>query len=357
MTASGFMEVPFPAWLRQEGPDMDVVVSTRCRIARNLEGHQFPHRAKDAELRQVDVLCGRAVMAVEPRCRSFDRMDLQVETLEQLTVGRFVSQAWATFAGPGRVHVASDGLWSVMVNEEDHLRIQCVAAGLAPDSAAHPARALADRLAQRLPLAGRPAVGFLTASLANAGTGLRLGFLLHVPALALEKGFLDALAAAEHLGCSVRGVFGEGTRGTGAFVQVSNRCTFGPSAEYALERVIAACRYLVEREREARGALIARRDGLQDLTEAGEGARLTLLTEDVDTPDLLRCISAFRLAVAVGVTDGDLIRTGEWVSLASMVMWYERHGERGTQRYARERALARIRRGLREPASPWSACA
>ncbi len=185
---------------------MDVVVSTRCRIARSLEGHLFPHRARDAELRQVDVLCGRAVMAVEPRCRSFDRMDLQVETLEQLTVGRFVSQAWATFAGPGRVHVASDGVWSVMVNEEDHLRIQCVAAGFAPDAAITPARTLADRLAQRLPLAGRPAVGFLTASLANAGTGLRLGFLLHVPALALEEGWPPPSTwAALCEGCSERG--------------------------------------------------------------------------------------------------------------------------------------------------------
>ncbi len=348
MVPSSHRRVPRAAWFGSAGPDSDVVISTRCRIARNLENHVFPHRADPADLASSAMLCRQAIAGVEPNAVVLERDRLSDDAFRSLVIGRYVTFRWIASDQPGTVHVDPAGRWSVMVHEEDHLRIQAVAGGFAPEAAMEPAQRMAERIGRHLRLAHRPELGYLTASLSNAGTGLRLSFLLHVPALAQDKSYVETLMAAEQMGCSVRGAFGEGTRGTGAVIQMSNRHGYGPGARNAVDRAIAATRYVVEREREARGALLARQTGLEDLQAACEGARSVLLTSEPPPEDVFRCVSVLRLGMALGATKGDVVRTGEWMALAGVTLWAGRHGGRISERFERVRSLAKIRMGLHD---------
>jgi protein arginine kinase len=232
-----------------------------------------------------------------------------------------------------------------MVHEEDHVRVQAIRGGLAHDECVEEAAQWAAALGRRLPLAHDDRHGYLTASLSNTGTGMRLSFLLHLAALAVTPALSEAMAAARSMGCAVRGAFGEGTPGTGAFVQVSNRCTYGAGASNAIARTVAAARHLVVREREARADMLATPHGRSDLTAAFEGARDRLFEEDLPGAEALRAISVVRLGVALRATTGDLLRTGEWMASAGVVAWSEREGEATS--FERMRRWAAIRAGLR----------
>lgn len=343
----GQKRVPTAAWFREVGPDLDVVVSTRCRLARNVEGYPFPHHASKDVLTTAATLCRQAVANTEPLATAFDREKLTADVLRELIVARFVSFRWAVSQAPGPVYVSPSGQWSAMIHEEDHLRIQAICAGLDARTAQSLAHKVEEGLRRRLPLAWREGLGFLTASLSNTGTGERVSFLLHIPVLAQEPSFIATLAAAEQMGCSIRGAFGEGTAGTGGLVQLSNRCTFGQGAVHAVDRAVGAAQYLVAKEREARGALLAHGDAYRDLKAAIEGARWTLIHEEPEPAEMLRCVSVLRLGIALGVTPGDILRTGEWIALAGVALWARLQGRSTVERFESLRSLARIRAGIR----------
>lgn len=346
MTARRNPRLPAPVWYGTTGSDQDVAVSTRCRIARNLEGFTFPWIASDQELAEVCRLCAQGVASVEPHALSITRPVTEPGILPDLVAARYASFRWAGMERPGRVHIAPDGSWSAMVNEEDHLRFQVVLSGFEPAAAVSRCRDLAASLGRRLAFVRHPDYGWLTASLTNAGTGMRLSFLLHLAALASGTALMEAVEAAGRMGCVVRGAFGEGTPGTGAFVQVSNRCTWGPDAAEAVGRACGAGRYLIEREREARQVLIDRRGGLSDLADASDGARERVLRDDLHPLELMHSVSVLRLGIATGATPGDIVRTGEWIAAAGVVAWTHAAGR--NEPYERMRRLATIRSGLRQ---------
>jgi len=344
----GFQPVPTPTWFRSAGPDSDVVISTRYRLARNLEEYPFPTKANASELELIAKLCRQALTNLYPLARRYDRETMQAETFLELTVGRYISLHWAASLDPGCVFVDPEGFWSAMINEEDHLRLQAVVGGFDPALVEQTVDGIVRRTSQRLRLAYRNGIGYLTSSLSNTGTGARLSFLLHMPVLASAPGYLETLSAAEQMGCSVRGAFGEDTYGTGGLVQLSNRWTYGRNAEHSTDRAVGAARYLIQKEREARGALLARLGGRSDLREACEGAEETLLRGNPDPAEMLRSVSVLRLGMALGVTSGDILRTGEWISTAGVVLLSKMRGGSMAERFAEVRALARIRAGLRQ---------
>ncbi len=345
MTGRRVPRIPTPSWYAGAGSDQDVVVSTRCRLARNVDGMPFPCVAADDDLIEVGRLCAQAVASIEPHGLSVGRPATEPGLLADLVAARYASFRWAESERPGRVHIAPDGSWSAMVNEEDHLRVQVMFGGFEAEAAVGRCRAIAESLARQVAFAHHPDYGWLTASLSNAGTGMRLGFLLHLPALASGPALIEAVEAARRMGCVVRGAFGEGTSGTGAFVQVSNRCTWGPEAHDAVGRACGAGRYLVEREREARHELMGRRTGASDIADASAGARDRILNADLDAQELIHCISILRLGMAVGATKGGIVRTGEWIGAAGVMGWVERTGR--NRSYERMRRLAAIRSELR----------
>lgn len=235
--------MPTPAWLDRSAPGADVVVSSRVRYARNLRGRRFPCRAPDPELVEIAGEVESAARAAWPEAKLFG--SLTEAEFDYLLGVRLVSPDFA-YRRPGRaLLLAKDCSVGVMVNEEDHLRIQAVTAGWSVDEAEALGLAWVGAISERLSFAHHPVWGFLTASPTNVGDGRRWSVLFHLIGLAHSGRLRSVLTALLDRGMEVRGLYGEASRAVGAFFQVSARR--GARAEFQ-----GACEYLVREEQRAR---------------------------------------------------------------------------------------------------------
>lgn len=245
-------------WLRGTGPMSDVVVSSRIRLARNLAEHHFLHRASEDEKRRIFRELAEALTHAK---LDADSILLDLEELcdldRQFLVERhLISQQHAEGEGCRGVAVALTETRSLMINEEDHLRIQVLRSGLELEPLWDEISGIDDRISQQLTYAFDPKLGYLTACPTNLGTGLRVSVMMHLPALKLTGEIEKVLRAAKDLRLAVRGLYGEGTEAVGDFYQVSNQVTLGRKEEDIIEefatRVIPR---IVEYENAAREAL------------------------------------------------------------------------------------------------------
>ncbi len=261
------MNVPFTAALSEVGPESDVVVTSRVRIARNIAGYPFTNKAsapiRQEILRVVHNAIERSPLGAEtseqPAALSW--MDLQKSAPTDrtlLTERHLISRILADADTPRAVALSRDERSSVMVNEEDHLRIQSLAPGASLGRAFDAAFAIEEALSARLNFAFHPRWGFLTACPTNVGTGIRVSAMLHLPALKLTGEIERVKRAAAELHLAVRGYYGEGSETIGDFYQVSNQITLGSSEETIRDefhgRILPM---LVGYEREAREAALA----------------------------------------------------------------------------------------------------
>lgn len=296
-------------WLSESGPEGDVVVTCRVRLARNVEGFPFVSRLTDdravelaknlqpvlcgldlgEELRWIDVQESSSLLRLLLRERHLVSRDLAPSSDERP-------------ASPGRcvIFTASESV-SIMVNEEDHLRVQSMAAGFALRAAFDTARRVDQQLEQRLHYAHSAQYGYLTCCPTNVGTGLRASVMLHLPALSMVTGERDKVfAAAQRTGLAVRGLYGEGSRAFGDFYQISNQVTLGRSEEQLvgeLEQIVPA---IVRFERSVRAALLE--DSRAGLTDRIGQAYGTLRTaRSMPTGEALAHLTQLRLGVVLGL--------------------------------------------------------
>lgn len=250
---AGYLKTP--AWATGNGPDADVVLAVRARLARNLAAFPFPSRASDRDLRRVAQEVRRAALADTERLADLSPVAiarLGGRDKADLVDARRISPELA-WAGTNRWALLDEpGYLSVWVNEEDHVRIQALAGGNATADVLRAAEDADKRLARRLAWARDERWGFLTASLGNVGTGLRLSVLAHLPALAFLKRLPETLRAAHHLGISIRGAHGEHSLAAGDLYQVSNAVTFGLEPSHIAGRICPVADYLIAAERAAR---------------------------------------------------------------------------------------------------------
>ena len=289
-------------------PDADVVISSRARLARNVDGFAFPHRATPTELRRVAQLVRQAARADSDGLlydlRTVAITDLTEYERAELVNTHRVSPELSGSTGLERYALLDDaGLVSVYINEEDHVRLHALAPGNAPAAALRVAMEMETRLSARLSWSfDAERWGFLTASMSNTGTGLRVSVLAHLPALVFWDRLNAVFDAAKRLGVSVRGAGGEHSGNAGDLYQISNTQTLGTTPETTLSRVRAFADLLVRDER------AARKDLTNDLTRkrrAMSAARAAW--ERVETaPQLsanvaLETVSALRLCAACGL--------------------------------------------------------
>lgn len=277
--------LPLPAWLSPEAPDGDLVVSSRCRHARNLAGRRFPHHAEPEELGEVSAQVSAALEACgEP----FHRYSSLSETEREYLLGcRLVSPDFPHRERHRWVAVDDSRTTSLMVNEEDHLRLQSLTPGWSLEGCESEAARWLDNLSSRLEFARAEPWGWLTASPSNAGNGRRRSALFHLIGLAHSRrlgGVLDALGQS---GCTARGLFGETSRAVGAFFQVS--MTGGERHEFK-----GACEYLIREERTARSEVGRKRLHEQAL----EAAAFAVASQSVGVADALRVLAWLRWASA-----------------------------------------------------------
>ncbi len=224
------------AWL-QGGPMGDVVISSRVRLARNLAGMPFLSKCthqqlKDMEARLRDEILpagiSRKVFYVDIAAAGKAERELLVER-------HLISRQHADAEHPRGLAVSEGESIAIMVNEEDHLRIQVLRSGLQVCEALTEINQIDDTLAERLDFAFHSRYGYLTACPTNVGTGLRVSVMLHLPALSMARELDKAFRAAQDMHLAVRGLYGEGTEYVGDLFQVSNQTTLGKSEEEIAE--------------------------------------------------------------------------------------------------------------------------
>jgi len=235
-----------------------MIFSTRVRFARNLEGFAFTNRAAPARLTEIRRLALTAVKesGLFSRGHFFRTETLSPQEKNFLAERHHISPVLAATLLAAGVAVSSDEDLSVMVNEEDHLRLQCLSAGFAIDEAYRSALKLDEALGGGLSYSYDGKFGFLTACPTNAGTGIRISCLAHLPALARLGRMPGALESLSRLGVIARGIYGEGTYVLGDFYQVSNAACLGRSEEEFCRNMDTVIRNLIRQEIDAREQLL-----------------------------------------------------------------------------------------------------
>jgi protein arginine kinase len=220
-------------WLRGSGPMSEIVISSRIRLARNVAGSPFLSRASRHQRQHLETKIRDTILAAQISTQTlYVDLDSAPEIDRTLLVERhLISKPHAAAEGARGVAVGEDETVSIMVNEEDHLRIQVLRSGLQLEEAWEQINQIDDRLEAKLDWAFHPRFGYLTACPTNVGTGIRVSVMLHLPALKLTGEIEKVFRAAKDMRLAVRGLYGEGTEATGDFYQISNQTTLGKSEE------------------------------------------------------------------------------------------------------------------------------
>ncbi len=288
-------------WLKGLGESSDMVFSCRVRLARNLDRFVFPWRAGP------ETLCAVAD-AVRSRIASDTSISpmrsLVIDALDPLARGVLVERHLVSPAlargGPGRESLMDDkGVLSVMINEEDHIRIQAFLDGLSIHDAWKAARAI-DQSLEDLGYAFDGKSGFLTTCPTNMGTGLRASVLIHLPALSVLRKIGKIVADCGRIGLTVRGMYGEGSDSAGSLFQVSNQVTLGQTEEELLEKVSGVASGLVKKESAARMQLLdVKGPELED--KAWRAWGLLRYARRVDRRESLELLSLTRMTSEMGI--------------------------------------------------------
>ena len=295
------------AWLKACGQDHDVVLASRIRLARNLRQQHFPNRADFSQLSEVMAEMDGVLPEIQKAIgQTFDRADmerltpLQREVLieKQLISGNLIKNPQYRAA-----YVSADRCISIMINEEDHLRIQCMAPGLDLEKPLKMASRLDDLVESRLDIAFDEKMGYLTSCPTNLGTGLRASVLLHLPGLVFTRNVSSIINVSPQLGLAVRSLYGDEKEQVGCLFQISNQLTLGFSERELIDNLKSAVNEIVAHERRARKALaLYMKERLEDEVWRAYGilSYARLLSEK----EVLELLSKVRLGIDLKLIRG-----------------------------------------------------
>lgn len=303
------------SWLAGGAPESDVVLSCRVRLARNLAEYSFIPRL---EPRAAEEICEKMRETLVDAKLDGETFFVPMTTASpllrlMLRERHLISRDLAPSedgqgSQPGRaVAFGATETVSVMVNEEDHVRLQAIAGGFQLDAAWRRAQAIDRLLESRVQFAYTPKLGYLTGCPTNVGTGLRASVMMHLPGLSLVRPELEKVfAAAQKTGLAVRGMYGEGSRAAGDFYQISNQVTLGRSESQLVDDLAALVPCILEFERKVRSALDReQRAALKDRVSRSIGLLRT--ARAMQTEAALAHLSNLRLGVHLGLFDGATI--------------------------------------------------
>jgi protein arginine kinase len=290
------------AWLDGSGEESEIVLSSRIRLARNLDGHRFTHHAEGEELGEI-LSKVRSASSHPPLFEDslyFPMGSVPALNRQFLMERHLVSTDFvANSSNRGLVVNRTEDV-CLMINEEDHLRLQAFSSGLSLEGALSMANRLDDELSPGLQLAYDDRLGFLTACPTNLGTGLRVSVLMHLPGLVHSKEINKLLDNLRKLGHSIRGIYGEGTEVMGNFFQISNSATLGTLEVTILENLKDVVFKLIGFERQAREMLLRKAQSLLE-DKIWRAYGLLMYARRVNTKEALSLVSAVRLGVGLGM--------------------------------------------------------
>jgi protein arginine kinase len=279
-----------------------IVLMTRVRLARNLAQRSFPGWAEKPERAALLASCREAVSAAPQMKRALSVAVDELSELErQILVERhLISRELSGSKGGAGVVISKDQAFSVMINEEDHLRIQVLRAGFQLKKAWNAINEFDSELEERLDYAFSPTLGYLTACPTNLGTGMRASAMMHLPALVISNQMEKVVRAVNQLGMVVRGLFGEGSDASGSIFQISNQTTLGEAEEEIIKRLGSVLTSIVEHEVNARAKLLEA-DPNKLFDKIGRAHGILQNCHLLSSSEAMNLLSLLRLGVDLGV--------------------------------------------------------
>ena len=298
------------SWLEASGDHADIVLSTRVRLARNLQGHAFGPRARvndrEAVLRRfrdaaakVDSLKNGTLLELSDVALRARRLLLERRLVSRDLLGE-------DDTGPARgaaVHLSDLDPISVMVNEEDHLRVQSLVSGLRIGEAWRLVDRLDEEIGRDLPFAYHGEFGFLTSCPTNVGSGLRASVFMHLPGLVLTKEIGKVLQGLGQVGLTFRGLYGEGSEVVGNFFQVSNQTTLGKTEEDLVDHLDKIVRQVIQYELQARQVLLRDARGVTE-DKIWRAYGLLRYARSLSFEELMNLLSGVRLGLSLKLLPG-----------------------------------------------------
>ncbi len=279
-----------------------IVLMTRIRLARNLAGNPFPGWAREAQRGLVFESCREALVATPQMKRGLNVGIAELSELEkQILVERhLISRELSGAKSAAGVVISRDQTMSVMINEEDHLRIQVLRAGFQLKKTWNAINDLDSALEGVLDYAFSPGLGYLTACPTNLGTGMRASAMMHLPALVISNQMEKVVRAVNQLGMVVRGLFGEGSDASGSIFQISNQTTLGESEEEIIKRLGSVLNSIVEHEQNARAKLMES-DAAKIFDKIGRAYGILQHSHLLSSGEAMNLLSLLRLGIDLGL--------------------------------------------------------
>ena len=339
------------SWSSGEGPHSDIILSTRVRLARNLEA--FPFRETIASPQQEEVTAEVLEAYGESATsngnggpRQFLRLGNLPETdLNLLLERHLVSREMIRFKEASALLVGDGGRVALLINEEDHLRIQVLDAGLQLEEAWESARRTDEDLRRKLKFAYHERFGFLTSCPTNTGTGLRASVLIHLPGLVLTREIHKVLQGLAQIGLTFRGLYGEGSDVVGNYFQISNQTTLGKSESELVGHLSQITRQVIEYEENARQVLA--RDAMDEIEDkVWRAYGLLRCARAMSTDEMMNLLSAVRLGVSMKLLPDMGVRQLNQLLLWTQVAHLEKRAGRTLSKRDREHERSRLIREI-----------
>jgi len=297
VTFSDIIEHP-AYWLRHEGPDGAIVLSSRVRLARNLRDRPFPGWSKKAERIALLKATYDTVVSLPQMHDGFATWLENLSALDKqmLVECHLISREHAAKGAGSAIVVNPDQTLAIMLNEEDHFRMQAIRPGLQLDEAFESVSEADNQLARKLDFAYHPTWGYLTACPTNVGTGMRASAMLHLPALMMNDQMGQVVKSIGKIGLAVRGLHGEGSDTNGNLFQVSNQTTLGETEEEIIDRLKNVIQHIIRHERGAREHLCQNMPAML-MDQIGRAYGILSHAHILTSKDALNLLSVIKLAI------------------------------------------------------------
>ncbi|MEI7027640.1 protein arginine kinase [Paenibacillus sp. y28] len=328
MTSRRYIQDALSEWMKGEGPDADIVISSRIRVARNLRSYPFPMLATNQQSKEV--LDRISVILKENELEQlghfeFIQLDEWDELQKRVLVEKhLISPNLAEEARNGAVALSDNESISIMVNEEDHLRIQVLASGFQLKEAWHTANRIDDVFESSLDYAFDEKRGYLTSCPTNVGTGIRASVMMHLPALVLTQQINRILSAITQVGLVVRGLYGEGSEATGNLFQISNQITLGQSEDEIIDNLHSVARQIIEHERVARKKLM-QESRLRITDRINRSLGILSYAAIMDSKESAQRLSDVRLGVDLGIISHVPMHTLNELTIMTQPAFMQQH--------------------------------
>jgi protein arginine kinase len=293
-------------WMKSDGPDDDIVLSSRVRLARNMKNYLFPTLLSTEKAKEICSLVknyfeGNTSLPFGP----FEYIEMeQMEPIEKrvLVEKHLISPNLVEDSIYGACILSENEQLSIMINEEDHLRIQSLFPGLQLKEALKLANDIDNYIESQLEYAFDENIGYLTSCPTNVGTGLRASVMMHLPALVMTNQLSRMIPSINQLGLVVRGIYGEGSEALGNIFQISNQITLGKSEEEITDDLITIVQQLIQQERSVRDALM-KTSTIQLEDRVYRSLGILKFSRVIETKESAKCLSDVQLGIDLGIIE------------------------------------------------------